>query len=218
VSFSDLSGSSRPAHVVNELAAAAAVFIPPTQHQSAMNTPPAAVTSTDSDAGTTPTLLAAPLAAVIASGALLLPTLMSASSSPSPNHPRIMLWYQTLRQPWFKPPDIAIPIAWTGIEAALAFSTFRLLRAPASAAKNKALGLMALNVAMIGGWSRFFFKQRNLPVSTAAAAAMIVSGAALAVQAKKVDKSAAAATLPFVAWVAFATVLTASIWHLNSKR
>jgi translocator protein len=170
-----------------------------------MNTPTAAATSNDLDAGTTP----APLAAVIASGALLLPTLMSASSSPSPNHPRIMLWYQTLRQPWFKPPDIAIPIAWTGIEAALA---------PASTAKSKALGLMALNVAMIGGWSRFFFKQRNLPVSTAAAAAMIVSGAALAVQAKKVDKPAAAATLPFVAWVAFATVLTASIWHLNRKR
>jgi translocator protein len=156
-------------------------------------------------------------AAAIASAALVLPSLMSVSSSPSPNHPRIMLWYRTLRQPWFKPPDIAIPIAWTGIEAALAFSTFRLLRAPASAAKNRALGLMAINVAMIGGWSRFFFKHRNLPVSTAAAAAMIVSGAALTAQANKVDKPAAAATLPFVAWVAFATVLTASIWHLNRK-
>jgi tryptophan-rich sensory protein len=159
-----------------------------------------------------------PLAAVIASGSLVLPALMSASSSPSPNHPRIMLWYRTLCQPWFKPPDIAIPIAWTGIEAALAVSTFRLLRAPAGAAKNQALGWMAFNVAMIGGWSRLFFKQRNLPVSTAAAAAMIVSGAALTVQAHKVDKPAAAATLPFVAWVAFASVLTASICQLNKRQ
>jgi translocator protein len=213
VSFSDVDRRARPARVVKKLAATAALFYPPTHYQPAMKTP-SALTTKDLGAGITP----APLAAVIASGALVLPTLMSASSSPSPNHPRIMLWYQTLRQPWFKPPDIAIPIAWTGIEAALAFSTFRLLRAPASAAKNKALGLMALNVAMIGGWSRFFFKQRNLPVSTVAASAMIVSGAALAVQSNKVDKPAAAATLPFVAWVAFATVLTASIWHLNRKR
>jgi translocator protein len=162
--------------------------------------------------------MTAPVAAVIASGALLVPALMSASSSPSPNHPRIMLWYRTLRQPWFKPPDIAIPIAWIGIESALAFSSYRLLRVPASRQRNGALGWMALNVAMIGGWSRLFFKQRNLPVSTAAAAAMIVSGAALTAQAQKVDQPAAAATLPFVAWVAFATLLTASIWQLNKRR
>jgi translocator protein len=164
-----------------------------------------------------PAVMSAPIAAALASAALVLPSLMSVSSSPSPNHPRIMLWYKTLRQPWFKPPDIAIPIAWTAIEAALAFSSYRLLRAPTSAAKRQALGWMTFNVAMIGGWSRFFFKQRNLPVSTVAAAAMIVSGAAMTAQAKKVDHTAAAGTLPFVAWVAFATVLTASIWHLNRR-
>lgn len=162
--------------------------------------------------------MSAPLAATLASAAMVLPSLMSVGSSPSLNHPRIMLWYRTLRQPWFKPPDIAIPLAWTAIEAALATSTYRLLRAPASPAKNQALGWMAFNVAMIGGWSRFFFKHRNLSVSTAAAAVMVVSGAALAAQANKVDKPAAAATLPFVAWVAFATVLTASIWRLNRRR
>ena len=160
----------------------------------------------------------APLAVVIASSSLLLPSLMSVPSSPSPNHPRIMLWYRTLRQPWFKPPDIAIPVAWTAIEAALAFSSYRLLRSRATAARNNALGLMAFNVLMIGGWSTLFFKQRNLPVSTVAAAAMIVSGTALTVQATKVDKPAAVATLPFVAWVTFATVLTASIWRLNRER
>lgn len=178
-----------------------------------MNNHPTADTLKTHEAG----VMSAPVAAALASAALVLPSLMSVSSSPSPQHPRIMLWYQTLRQPWFKPPDIAIPIAWTAIEAALAFSSYRLLRSPASTAKHQALGWMAFNVTMIGSWSRFFFKQRNLPVSTAAAAVMIVSGAAMTTQAKKVDRTAAASTLPFVAWVAFATVLTASIWHLNQR-
>ena len=196
-----------------------------------MNIATQAEMSTASDAGMssraqqtgplprTTTRLAAvdPLAAVIASSALWLPLLISASASPSPNHPRIMLWYRTLRQPTFKPPDLAIPLAWTAIEAALAFSTYRLLRSPASAAKNKALAWMTGNVLMIGGWSRLFFKHRNLPVSTAAAAAMVVSGAALTAQARKVDTAAAVATVPFVAWVAFATVLTGAIWRLNRK-
>ncbi len=162
--------------------------------------------------------ISAPAAAVIASGVLFVPTLMSLSSSPSPDHPRIMLWYRTLRQPWFKPPDVAIPLAWTAIEAALAFSSYRLLRARTSPVRTNALGWMAFNVLMIGGWSRLFFKRRNLPISTVAAAAMVVSGAALTAQANKVDKPAALATLPFVGWVAFATVLTASIWRLNRRR
>lgn len=162
--------------------------------------------------------ISAPAAAAVASAALLLPSLMSVSSSPSPNHPRIMLWYKTLRQPWFKPPDVAIPLAWTAIETALAFSSYRLLRAPASNARNRSLAWMGVNVLMIGSWSRFFFKHRNLPVSTAAAAVMVVTGAAMTAQAKKVDKAASVATLPFTVWVAFATVLTASIWQLNKRR
>jgi tryptophan-rich sensory protein len=93
-------------------------------------------------------------AAAISSCAFTVPLALSLSSTPSPNHPRTMIWYLTLREPAFKPPDWLFPIAWIGIEAGLATAAYRLLRAAPSAARTKALALWGWNVFMIGGWSR----------------------------------------------------------------
>jgi benzodiazapine receptor len=161
--------------------------------------------------------LSAPAAAAIASCAFTVPLALSASSSPSPNHPRTMAWYLSLREPAFKPPDWLFPIAWAGIEGSLATAAYRLLRAAPSAQRAKALGLLGWNVFMIGAWSRLFFKRRSLAVSTVAAAAMVVSSAAFVRAAKPIDRTASRAGLPLVGWVAFATVLTATIWSLNSR-
>ena len=158
------------------------------------------------------------LAAVVASCSLVIPTAMSISSVPSPNHPYTLFWYKTLREPRFKPPDWAFPVAWTAIESSMAFASYRLLRASPSAARRNAIALWAWNVVMIGGWSRLFFKRHNLAASTAAAAGLVVSSVAFVQEAKKVDTAAARAGIPLVAWVAFATVLTGTIWHLNSRR
>ena len=163
-------------------------------------------------------VLKRPAAAALASGAFLLPLALSASSVPSPNHPRIALWYATLRKPWFKPKDWLVPVAWTGIESGLAVAAYRLLRTPPTAGRRRALALLTWNTFMIGGWSRLFFKRRALGLSTVAAATMIASGAGFVRQATPVDPAAARAGLPFIAWVSFATLLTASIWSLNRRR
>jgi tryptophan-rich sensory protein len=157
-------------------------------------------------------------AAAIASSAFVVPLALSASSSPSPAHPRVLAWYTSLRQPRFKPKDWVIPVAWLGIETGLAAAGYRLLRAQPSATQRRALGWLAWNVTMIGGWSRLFFKHRNLGVSTVAAASMVATGAAYIKDAKGVDVGAARAGAPFLAWVSFATVLTATIWSLNRRR
>jgi translocator protein len=168
--------------------------------------------------GPTVSPISAPVAAAIASCALTVPLALSLSSAPSPNHPRNFLWYLTLREPSFKPPDWTFPAAWTVIEAGLAAAGYRLLRARSSAARTNALLLWGWNVAWIGGWSRLFFKQHRLGVSTVAAASLVATSAAFVHQANKVDRTAARAGLPLVGWVAFATVLTAAIWHLNSRK
>jgi tryptophan-rich sensory protein len=161
--------------------------------------------------------LSAPAAAAIASAAFVIPLALSASSSPTPLHPRTMAWYLSLREPRFKPPDWLFPVAWSAIEASLAHAGYRLLRTEPSVQRNKALGWLGWNVFMIGAWSRLFFKGRNLPVSTIAAATMVASSVAFVNAAKPVDRAAARAGLPLVAWLGFATVLTATIWKLNSR-
>jgi translocator protein len=157
-------------------------------------------------------------AAVLASMAFLVPLALSASSTPSPNHPRVLSWYLSLKKPWFKPPDWVIPLAWTGIETSLAVAGYRLLRLPSSFERQRAFALLSWNVFMIGGWSRLFFKRRNLAVSTVAAATMIATGVEFARHAKRVDPPAGRAAVPFIVWVSFATVLTATIWGLNRRR
>ena len=154
-------------------------------------------------------------AASLASLAYIIPFAMSYSTSPTPNHPQIMMWYQSLKQPKFKPPDVAIPIAWTVIETTLAIAAYRLLRKPPSQNRTASLALLSGNVVAIGAWSRLFFGRQNLPASTVAAAAMVATGAAYVSVARPADTVASDAGVPFVAWVAFATVLTAAVWHHN---
>jgi benzodiazapine receptor len=158
------------------------------------------------------------IAALAASAAFILPLVLSHSTTPSPNHPRVLLWYRSLKKPWFKPKDWVIPLAWFGIEACLARAMFRLIRAAPTADKGRSIGLLSWNIFMIGGWSRLFFGRRHLAMSTVAAASMIATGAAFVVEARKVDKPAARAGIPLVGWLAFATVLTATIWSMNRRR
>ena len=176
-----------------------------------------ATADADADAHRDPTSFVVPpwLAALLASAAFVVPLALSRSTTPTPLHPRVFFWYRGLRQPSFKPPDIAIPIAWTVIESALATAGYRLLRRPSSPARNRSLAWLAANVVGIGAWSRLFFGGRNLPASTLAAAALAGSGVAYVAESRKADAGAAAAGVPYVAWVAFATVLTAAIWRRN---
>jgi tryptophan-rich sensory protein len=129
-----------------------------------------------------------------------------------------MAWYLALREPPFKPPDWVFPLAWVGIEAGLATAAYRLLRATPSAQRSTALALLGWNVFMIGGWSRLFFKRHDLGVSTAVAATMVASSVAFVKAAKPVDRTASRAGMPLVGWLGFATVLTATLWGLNSRR
>lgn len=158
---------------------------------------------------------AVPLAALSALSAYVVPYLISRSTSPTPDHPRVFFWYRSLSKPAFQPPDIAIPAAWIAIETGLAIAAYRLLRRPKSTQRNVALYWLAGNVAAIGAWSRLFFGSRSLPASTVAAAAMVGTGAAYVAEAQKVDGAAAAAGVPLTVWVALATVLTAALWSRN---
>jgi len=162
--------------------------------------------------------LSAPASVAVASCAFAVPLLLSLPTVPAPNHPRILLWYKSLREPSFKPPDLLFPVAWTVIEAALALAGYRLSRAPAGPARTKALALWSWNVFMIGGWSQLFFKEHRLGVSTVAAAGLVATSAAFVHQAKQIDPPSSHAGLPLLGWAAFATVLTATIWYMNPRK
>ena len=159
-----------------------------------------------------------PLAALGIVGAVLgVSAVVGRRNAPDPSHPGIRRWYRKLDKPGYTPTDAAFGAVWPVLEAGLAVGGYRLLRRPRSAARNTATGLWLLNTAMIGGWTALFFREKKLGASALASGAMIASSAAYVAAAAKEDRVAAAAGVPFVAWLGFATVLAERIWRDNPR-
>jgi benzodiazapine receptor len=131
----------------------------------------------------------ATIAAVLGTSAVL-----GRRNAPDPSHPGIRRWYKRLDKPSYTPPDAAFGAVWPILETGLAVGGYRLLRQPAEAPRNLAVGLWLLNTAMVGGWTELFFRKKKLGTSAVASAAMIVSGTGYVAAAAKVDRTAAAAT------------------------
>ncbi|GAA0673108.1 2-polyprenyl-6-methoxyphenol hydroxylase-like FAD-dependent oxidoreductase/tryptophan-rich sensory protein [Sphingomonas insulae] len=170
-------------------------------------TPPAVAPPS---AGLSPLLALGAVGVVLEASALI-----GRRNAPDPSHPGIRRWYRRLDKPGFTPPDAAFGAVWPVLETGLAVGGYRLLRQPAGARRNAAVGLWLLNTAMVGGWTQLFFRERRLGASAAASGAMIASGSAYVATAAKVDKLAAAVAVPFVAWLGFATLLAERIWRDN---
>jgi len=153
---------------------------------------------------------------LIVGGVLGISAVIGRRNAPDPSHPRIRRWYQQLDKPEYTPPDAAFGAVWPVLETGLAVGGYRLLRQPASASRTAAVGLWLLNTAMIGGWTQMFFRKRALGSSAVASAAMIGTGAGYVATAAKVDRTAAALGVPFVAWLGFASLLAERIWEKNA--
>lgn len=158
---------------------------------------------------------AAALASVC--GVLGLSAVLGRRNAPDRSHPGIRHWYRRLDKPAFTPPDAAFGAVWPVLETGLAVGGYRLLRRPSGGARNAAVGLWLVNTAMVGGWTQLFFREKRLGISAATSGVMFTTGAAYVATAAKVDRSAAALAIPFVAWLGFATLLAERIWRDNPK-
>lgn len=125
-------------------------------------------------------------------------------------------WYPTLVKPFFTPPNIIFPLAWTFLYALMAVSFWRILRArPEAGPKGPAiatfLGQMVLNV----GWSYAFFTMRS-PMLGLVVIGLLAIAIVLMIRAfLRIDRAAGYAQYIYLAWVAFASLLNAAIVVLN---
>ena len=155
------------------------------------------------------------LAAGLAIGAVTAALLIGKRAGPTPDHPRTQRWYRNLDKPSFTPPSVVYPIAWTSIQAALAYSGYRVMRGEPSNGRTAALAFWTANQIGIGGWSEVFFGNRAPGWGTVASAALGVNAVGYVATAASVDDTAAKLGAPLVAWVAFATLLSEEIWRRN---
>ena len=126
-------------------------------------------------------------------------------------------WYRSLEKPSFTPPDKVFPIVWTSLYALIAWSGWRVWSAATSRERKQALRRWMSQLVANAKWSKLFFGEHQPKLALAdviALEGMIMSYIAAA---RKVDRAAANAFIPYAAWVAFATVLNEEIARLNPQ-
>lgn len=128
-------------------------------------------------------------------------------------------WYRTLAKPSFNPPNWAFPVAWSTLFLLMAAALFRVLRTPSTTPRRaRAIALFFAQLVVNVGWSVAFFGAHSPLAGMIVIVPFWALILATALTFGRIDKAAGWLLSPYLAWVAFATVLNGAILYLNTAR
>jgi tryptophan-rich sensory protein len=124
-------------------------------------------------------------------------------------------FYAALDRPAWAPPGWLFGPVWTVLYLLMGTAAWLVWREGGWARARTALGLFVGQLLVNGGWTWLFFVWRRGDL--ALLEIVLLLGLILATLAAfaRVRPLAAALLLPYLAWVAFAAALTASLWLRN---
>lgn len=126
-------------------------------------------------------------------------------------------WYKTIRKPSWNPPDWVFGPAWSTLYTCMGVASWLVW----SKGKNTTPALVLYGTQLLLNlvWNPIMFKGHKLDVALADSVAMLGVATAATVAMSKSHKPEAILPLmvPYLAWVTFATTLTAEILRLNPK-
>ena len=130
-------------------------------------------------------------------------------------------WYAALNKPWFNPPNGIFAPVWTLLYALMAVAAWLVWKQTASSPPEAALRTAALRIFWLQlllnfVWSWIFFRQHQLDAALLEIVVLWLAIVAATLLFMRVSGLAAGLMLPYVVWVAFATLLNFEIWRLNS--
>jgi len=125
-------------------------------------------------------------------------------------------WYATLAKPSFTPPNWVFGPVWTVLYILIGVAAFLVWRKGLASAGVKIarawfFGQLILNAL----WTPVFFGLHR--IGLALVVIVLLWAAIVATQYRffRVSHVAGLLLVPYLLWVSFATVLNASLWHLN---
>ena len=125
-------------------------------------------------------------------------------------------WYAALNKPFFNPPNWLFGPMWTLIYFLIAFSGWRVwLKTGISNAKGP-FALYAVQLTLNLAWSFLFFGAQSPILGLIDIVILLAVIIANMIAFWRIDRLAGMLLVPYAAWVGFATLLNAAIWHLNS--
>ena len=121
-------------------------------------------------------------------------------------------WYEALAKPSFNPPNWLFGPVWTVLYVLIAIAGWRVWRIGSSGTVTK---LWWLQLALNFLWSPVFFGLQQIALALVIIVALLITILAFIAAAWNLDRISAWLFVPYAAWVAFASLLNASILFLN---
>ena len=122
-------------------------------------------------------------------------------------------WYRSLNRPRWSPPAWVFGPVWTFLYASMGVAAWLVWRR--GGRRRVPLALFGVQLALNAAWTPLFFGARAIGPALAEIVATWVAVLATTVAFARQRSLAGALLLPYLAWVSFATALTASIWRRN---
>ena len=131
--------------------------------------------------------------------------------------PSVASWYPTLIKPIFNPPNWIFMPMWTllyilmAVAAGLVWDKIK----EQNEEVKKALAFFLIQLTLNAVWSYLFFGLKNPMLALIEIALLWLMIYETYLKFIKINKIAGYLLIPYLAWVAFAGILNASIWWLN---
>lgn len=125
-------------------------------------------------------------------------------------------WYAGIQKPSFNPPSWVFAPVWTLLYLLMGVSVYLVWKQPLSTARRAATGVFIVQFVFNFLWSFIFFKLHLIGWALAEIIVMWVLILITIGQFARLSRTAAWLLVPYLAWVSFATVLTAAIYRLNT--
>jgi len=153
------------------------------------------------------------LAALVA--AVLLPLAIGALGGLATST-SVRTWYPTLVRPAFAPPPWIFAPVWTVLYVMMGVASWLVWREGfARPDVRSALAVYGVQLALNLAWSWLFFGLRQPLVALIEIVVLLALIAITMARFAPLSRTAAGLMLPYLAWVAFATVLNGAFWWLN---
>jgi len=143
--------------------------------------------------------------------------LMVGYSASIVTRPSVETWYPTIIKPRFNPPNWIFMPVWTllyilmAVAAGLVWDKIK----EQNQEVKVALGFFLIQLTLNAIWSYIFFGLKNPMLALIEIALLWLMIYETYLKFTKINKTAGYLLIPYMAWVAFAGILNASIWWLN---
>ena len=125
-------------------------------------------------------------------------------------------WYQQIQKPSWNPPGYIFGPVWTTLYVLMGIAFYLVWKSNApEKVKRPAMTLWVVQLVLNFLWTLIFFGAHQLGWALVEIIVLWIAILLTIFAFARISKTAAWLMVPYIAWVSFASILTATIWHLN---